>query len=232
MRTVLTAACAAFFLFAAAAAAAPAANDYTKPENWVCRPGQEESCAQPLDATIVAANGDLSIEKFTPDPAAPVDCFYVYPTVSLDPWGNSDMIPGREEKRVSYFQAGRFATHCRLFVPLYRQTTLTALRAFMTGAPMPTDEALAYGDVRDAWHDYLQRDNGGRGIVLIGHSQGAMLLARLIREEIDGKPLQKRLVSALLLGTSIAVPPGKTKGGAFQSIPLCRKPGQFGCVIT
>jgi hypothetical protein len=68
--------------------------------------------------------------------------------------------------------------------------------------------------------------------VLIGHSQGSFVLAELIRREIDGKPVQSRLVSAILLGTTVAVPRGKDVGGAFQHVPLCRKPSQTGCLIT
>jgi hypothetical protein len=86
--------------------------------------------------------------------------------------------------------------------------------------------------VRDAWNYYLEHDNQGRGFVLIGHSQGSFVLAELIRKEIDGKPIQSRLVSAILAGTTISVPPGKDVGGSFQKIPLCHSATQIGCVIT
>jgi hypothetical protein len=68
--------------------------------------------------------------------------------------------------------------------------------------------------------------------VLIGHSQGSFILAELIRQEIDGKPLQARMVSAILPGTTIAVPRGKDVGGAFQHVPICRSAYQTGCVIV
>jgi hypothetical protein len=54
----------------------------------------------------------------------------------------------------------------------------------------------------------------------------------LIREEIDGKPIQSKMLSAILLGTVIAVPKGKDVGGSFQHIPLCHSAAQLGCVIT
>ncbi len=93
-------------------------------------------------------------------------------------------------------------------------------------------DGLQYYDVRDAWNYYLEHDNRGRGFVLVSHSQGSFILSRLIREEIDGKPVQARMVSAILLGTTLAVPQGKDVGGAFQHIPLCRSASQTGCVIT
>ncbi len=86
--------------------------------------------------------------------------------------------------------------------------------------------------MRDAWNSYLQRDNQGRGVALIGHSQGSFVLIELIKKEIEGKPVQKRIVSAILLGATVEVPTGKDVGGTFQQMPLCRAASQIGCVIT
>jgi len=58
------------------------------------------------------------------------------------------------------------------------------------------------------------------------------VLAELIRREIDGKPIQSKLLSAILLGTTIAVPKGKDVGGTFQDLPLCHSATQLGCLIT
>jgi hypothetical protein len=54
----------------------------------------------------------------------------------------------------------------------------------------------------------------------------------LIADEIEGKPVQSRIVSALLLGTNIAVPKGKDVGGSFKSMRLCSSAQQTGCVVT
>jgi hypothetical protein len=216
----------------ASASAQPAKNDYANPKNWLCLPGRQDACAVDQTATIVAADGKLTRESWKVDPAAPIDCFYVYPTVSTDPGGNSDMAAGPEENGVVRMQLARFASHCRLFAPLYRQGTLTALRSATSGSPIAVNRTLAYNDVVDAWNSYLERDNNGRGVVLIGHSQGSGVLTQLVRSEIDGKPAQARLVSALLLGTNLPVPKGKDVGGAFEHIPLCRTAKQVGCVIA
>src|ERR1700730_17876398 len=87
-------------------------------------------------------------------------------------------------------------------------------RAFLAGRTLAIDLALGYNDVLNAWNYYLEHDNQGRGVVLIGHSQGSLVLTQLIKNEIDGKPLQSRIISALLLGTSLPVPRGKDVGGA------------------
>ena len=214
-------------------AAAPAAqpNDYSKPDTWLCRPGRKDSCAVDLSTTIVAANGKFKKESFKAARNAPVDCFYVYPTVSLDQTGNSDMTAGPEEQNVILQQFARFSSVCRPYAPLYRQVTLTALRSVIAGNAMPIDRQLAYNDVLAAWNFYLKTDNRGRGVVLVGHSQGSGVLQQLIRNEIDGKPAQDKLVSALLLGTNLPVEKGKDVG-AFQNIPLCKSAAQTGCAVA
>ena len=217
---------------AASATAQTAQNDYSDGKTWLCRPGRSDACVVDLTTTVVAADGTLKREEWKANPNAPIDCFYVYPTVSLDKRGNSDMEPGPEENGVVRVQLARFASQCKVYAPMYRQATLTALRAATTGSPIAVDRALGYDDVLDAWNYYLQHDNNGRGMVLIGHSQGSGVLTQLIRNEIDGKPVQSKIVSALLLGTSLAVPKGKDVGGAFQHIPVCRSATQTGCVIA
>jgi hypothetical protein len=230
---MLMALAATVLVHATALAQSPAPkNDYSKPETWLCRPGGQDACSVDLSTTIIAADGKMTREAFTPAPNPAIDCFYVYPTVSLDPGGNSDMTAGPEERNVVRAQFARFQSVCRPFAPLYRQFTLTALRGATTGKPLPADRTLGYTDVLDAWNYYLTHDNNGRGVVLVGHSQGSGVLQQLIRNEIDGKPIQSRIVSALLLGSNVAVPKGKDVGGAFTQMPLCRAADQTGCVIT
>ena len=215
----------------AALAAVAQPNDYSKPDTWLCRPGQHDACDIDNTTTVIAPDGKMTRETWKADPNAPVDCFYVYPTVSTDQTPNSDMNADEAERNVIKQQFARFASKCKPYAPLYRQVTLVGLRAILTGAGS-LDKGVQYDDVRDAWNYYLEHDNRGRGFVLVSHSQGSFILDRLIREEIDGKPVQKRLVSAILLGTTLNVPKGKDVGGSFEHIPLCHAPSQTGCVIT
>lgn len=218
---------------AAPAVPAAAPNDYALEQNWLCRPDRRDACSTPsLDVTEVAPDGTRTVQAVARTNTAEADCFYVYPTLSYDPGGNSDMIANDEEHRVVEAQFARFGTVCRTFAPLYRQSTLSWLRSNMTGKPIPVDMELRYTDVRDAWRWYMAADNKGRPFVLVGHSQGSSLLKRLIAEEIEGKPAARQMLSAMLAGTNIAVAKGQDHGGDFKTMPVCRKSGQINCIIS
>lgn len=206
--------------------------DYAAPANWLCRPETQDACEQVATATSVAADGTLTKDSFAPAADPPIDCFYVYPTISRDLGGNADAKPGAEELEIVRQQAARFGATCRLFAPLYRQVTFTALKKLRAGEDVQTDREMAYADVKAAWVRYLANENAGRGIVFIGHDQGAGLLTRLIASEIDGQPIQSQLVSALLIGGPVETSAALSAGGSFRTIPLCAPGKGPGCVIA
>jgi Protein of unknown function (DUF3089) len=226
--------------FALACLVAPSALAAKKPKKhvkdttvWLCKPGIPNNPCEPGFATTVTSPSGQPLGTTTPeaDRKPKIDCFYVYPTVSDDEGVNSDLSIDPEERSIALYQAARYSLHCRVFAPMYRQITLQALFA---GNPI-SDAArqLAFGDVVAAWTTYLRRYNHGRGVVLIGHSQGTFMLRQLISELVDpSKKLRKRLVSAILLGGDVTVPEGGNVGGDFQNIPGCRRAEQTGCVIA
>ena len=93
---------------------------------------------------------------------------------------------------------------------------------------------MAYGALLAAWQDYLARYNHGRGIVFIGHSQGAMMLIPLLKER--GRPgpgarrprclgpaarrqRHRRRRVATWAGTSSTFPPADRPGRPAASSP-------------
>jgi Protein of unknown function (DUF3089) len=199
---------------------------------WLCRPGESGNpCLTDRTATAVTASGARQVERASPAADPPVDCFYVYPTVSGQPTVNANLQVGFSEEEVASAQASRFSQTCRVYAPVYRQITLAALEhpARITRA----DALLAYRSVRTAFRDYLAHYNHGRGIVFIGHSQGATILIRLLKQDVDSQPsLRRRLVSALLLGGNVTVRKGRATGGDFTHIPACTSTRQTGCVVA
>ena len=94
------------------------APDYARPSAWLCLPGRADACTADQRATIVNADGSRRIEPFKADPAPKFDCFYVYPTVSLEPTPNASGRETAAETTVAAFQAARFTKHCRVYAPL------------------------------------------------------------------------------------------------------------------
>jgi len=198
---------------------------------WLCRPGHlPDPCVTDLTATVVPVTGAPTRQHASVAADPPVDCFYVYPTVSRQSGVTADLHVDPAETAVARTQASRFSQVCRVWAPMYRQITVKGLTA---GARTVSAAVTAYEGVQAAWQDYLAHDNHGRGVILIGHSQGASVLIGLLRRQIDDVPAtRKLLVSAMILGGNVTVPVGKTVGGSFQHVPACTSDAQTGCVIA
>ena len=205
---------------------------YSDPAHWTCRPDMTDTCDDDTSVTMINADGTTEVATFTPDPDAPVDCFYAYPTSSDDLTMNSDLIAGRE-KEVAYQQAARLSSVCRMYAPTYRSVTLAGLFNPPAGVDRASAWMIPFEDVKDAWNHYLANDNQGRGVILLGHSQGTGHIIRLLKEVVDPSEAQRSvLISAIMLGGAVAVPEGEDIGAAMQNIPLCRSNEQTGCIIT
>ena len=207
--------------------AASAAADF----KWLCKPGKaDDPCRISLKQTALTENGEGAVTTPRRQAKPKVDCFYVYPTVSGQQTANAELSRDPELDGIAIQQAAQFSRICRVFAPIYPQFTVASI---LSGTISPDSIATAYAGVKAAWREYLRRYNRGRGIVLIGHSQGTGHLARLIEETIDGKPrLCKRLVSAVLIGGNVYVPKGKRVGGQFSNVPACSRAKQTGCAIA
>jgi len=203
--------------------------DYSVVANWVCRPGADAVCTQGLNASVENADGSTTSQTFTPAADPSIDCFYVYPTVSQETTQYADLTDSPEIQTITRAQVGRLSSRCRVFAPIYRQLTSYGLNH-------PTGSGqfdLPLQDVQAAWNYYLKNDNQGRGVVIIGHSQGTIVLQRLMAASIDGTASQALLVSAFLPGNpSLEVPPGGVVGGTFAHIPTCSDAAQTGCVYV
>ena len=142
---------------------------------------------------------------------------------------NANLTIDPTEKSIALYQAARYSADCRVFAPVYRQVTISGIG----GQGAAADPQIAYDDVRQAWDTYLRHFNDGRGVVLIGHSQGSFVLRQLISSEIDPHPAMRRLlVSAVLLGGNVTVRKGSDVGGDFKHIRACHSATQTQCVIA
>ncbi len=201
---------------------------YAGTENWICHPQLADDHCDDLDTTVVRADGTRQVEAFQPATDPSFDCFYVYPTTSSDPEVNSDLEVDASETDTVRAQVARYTSVCSVYAPAYRQVTLAGLG----GGATPEARELAYGDVLDAWKTYVGQADG-RDVALIGHSQGAGLLRRLVSEEIEPEEgLRAQLVSAVLLGTSVPVPAEGGAAGGAEPVPACGPDVERGCLLS
>jgi hypothetical protein len=215
---------------------APTPLDYGRDAHWICKPGMEGDPCMEADLTATELHPDGRTARVAhvrePDPAH--DCFYVYPTVALGMTTGND--PAFADlRRVTdplRQQAAWFSSQCRVFAPLYRQITVTT---YVAVPPRDRDRFLerAYADVEAAFRHYLRHHGGDRPFVLLGHSQGAHMLRRLLERVVAPEgDLRRRLVVAVLPGGDVLATRGGSDGGNTGGIPLCTTPDQTECVIA
>ena len=113
-----------------------------------------------------------------------------------------------------------------IWTPRYRQA---AIGAFLTDKPQGNEAIdLAYRDVLDAFDAFVAKAPEDRPIVLAGHSQGAFLLRRLLRDRVAGTPLADRIAAAYVIGWPVSIEHDLPKMG----LPACIKADQPGCVAS
>ena len=95
-------------------------------------------------------------------------------------------------------QLARFGSACRLYAPLYRQATLASIRQRVTTGSSDENVEMRYADILDSWNHYIENHNDGRGIVLIGHSQGAGMILELLRNDVLGTDVELALLAPLI----------------------------------
>jgi len=193
---------------------------------WLCMPGAPNDwCAVDLTTTVIPANGSVTSVPVSVAANPPIDCFYLYPTVSEEIRPNSDLVVRPEERETAITQAAYFSHVCRVYAPMYNQVTAYAGTSVMGVSVPQGNYKLEYTDIRAAWQDYMAHYNDGRGVVLIGHSEGSFLFEELIQNEF--KTFKKVFVGAILLGGDVGV----DSQNRFHGIPACTSVGETGCMI-
>ena len=195
----------------------PAAPDYTKPEYWAALPFRKD-----------AADEIPKTETWLSDSLKDVDVFYVHPTIYAkgQTW-NADLADQKLNDKVDRlpvrFQASPFNRTARVYAPRYRQAIVDVFYHPSDDGEKALD--LAYEDVKKAFEYYLKHYNNGRPFIIVSHSQGTLHCRRLLKEFIDGKPLQKQFVAGYLIGYSV-------NESRYTAIPFCRDSTATGCYVS
>ncbi len=200
------------------ASAAGSGPDYSDAANWIALPELPANPAHWLpDGVAAGPKGEAAV-------------FYIHPTTYLrrDRW-NATLRPGTDtELRTRLFvqsQASAFNEAGDIWAPRYRQAAFGAFLLSSKDARQALD--LAYADVAAAF-DRFTAEAGGRPIILAAHSQGALHLARLIKDKVAGRPIAKRIVAAYVVGWPLSV----TADLPAMGLPPCAASDQTGCVLS
>ena len=201
----------------------PVVPDYSKTENWASLPTKSDPADQvPLKSDLKDGQAD-----------AKVDVFFMHPTVFTKKpqnqyeWNadvNDAMMNESVDNSTILNQASAFNGSGKIYAPRYRQAHY---HAFVTKYADDKKKSLdlAYTDIKAAFEYYLKNYNNGRPIVLASHSQGTVHAVRLMKEFFDGKPLQKQLVAAYIIGIA-------TQPNAFKDITPCKSADETGCFVS
>ena len=202
----------------------PEAPDYADPTVWAGHPDRSDAADLLPGKSGILTDGQAN---------ASVDVFFVHPTIytgkqqAENPW-NADLkdqkLNDKVDRSTIRNQATVFNGSARVYAPRYRQAHYNV---FLTEDLILRQKALdhAYTDVKAAFEYYLKHWNQGRKLIIASHSQGTLHAARLLKEFVEGQPLQRQLVAAYLIGMPLP-------RDLFDAISPCENADDTGCWIA
>lgn len=196
--------------------------NYALAEHWAALPDKQD----PADRTPCP---NLHDEQAT----AAADVFFLYPTTytgterSEREWNadvNDAPLNRKTDESSILFQASIFNGAGRVFAPYYRQAHL---HVFYGKDEKSNAQAIAvaYADVLAAFDHYLKNWNQGRPFIIAGHSQGARHAMFLLRDRVEGTPLERQLVAAYIVGWPVPK-------DFFKTLQPCQSPDDTDCFCS
>ncbi len=202
------------------APAKPQPNRYDDQAMWIARPDVLENPALWRPKGDAAGTGNAAI-------------FFIHPTSYItmrrDAEWNASLDDKETNDRAAIFvrgQASSFNAAGDVWAPRYRQANFGA---FLTDKPegLMALEA-AYFDVATAFDRFVASVPKDKPIILVGHSQGALHLTRLIRDKVAGARIANRIVAAYVVGWPVSI----ANDLPVLAMPACTAPDQTGCLLS
>ncbi|HEX2793416.1 MAG TPA: DUF3089 domain-containing protein [Croceicoccus sp.] len=197
-----------------------AGNAYEDPSMWLSRPGMGNADPSRWRPSSLPADA-------APSRAA---VFFVHPTsyISRANW-NAPLNDAEARSGAETFVRGLASPFNRsvdIWAPRYRQAAVGAF--FAPGGNLDRAVDVAYRDVAQAFEFFAASIGKDQPIVLVGHSQGALLLKRLLAERIKGTPMADRVVAAYIVGWPVSM----ERELPMMGLPACATANQPGCVLS
>ncbi len=204
-------------------------NAYQDPDMWFSRPGKGVQ-NDPARWQPAFAEGAAPPPETSPEDPPRFAVFFIHPTSHFDArrW-NATLDDEESQARARLMvrgMASAFNRASEIWVPRYRQATFGA---FLTDAP-EANRALdaAYADIQQAFDFFLDSLPDDMPIVLAGHSQGGLMVTRLLEDRVAGTELQARIAMAYPIGWPISIEHDLPSLG----LSACATPGQAACVMS
>jgi len=204
----------------------PPLPDYSSLESWAAHPDKTD----PADLSPSPDYPDLQKD-------APVDVIFLYPTSytgglrrsSYQRDWNASVLDTRTnlktDKGTIQYQASLFNGVGRVFAPRYRQAHLHAFFTKKDTSSARQALDIAYEDTKASFQYYLDHWNNGRPFIIAGHSQGARHAMYLIRDMIEGTPVESQLVAAYIVGWPV-------KADFYKTLKPCQTADQTDCFCS
>ncbi|CAH0996809.1 hypothetical protein EMA8858_02944 [Emticicia aquatica] len=202
---------------------APQAPNYALNDAWAALPTKDDAADKvPLKSNLTDKQSE-----------AKADVFFLHPTTfTYEPknqyeWNadvNDTELNQKTDNSTILNQASVFNGSGKIYAPRYRQAHYYC---FLTPNADDKKQALdlAYADIKAAFEYYLKNWNQGRPIIIASHSQGTVHAKRLLKDYFDGKPLQKQLVEAYLIGIA-------TQPDTFENIKPSKSADEIGGFVS
>lgn len=171
----------------------------------------EKDSSAPASPTIDYSDNRCWFENKQDATGKDVDLFYVVPTCI---WDYTDSL-GQTRHHMDIFNTEQraltdpsiqlaksvLADSCNFFSPYYRQISMDSWITLDT-ALIEERFKLAYQDVADAFHYYMEHDNQGKPFILAGHSQGAKAVIELLKREMT-PDISRKLIATYAIGYTV-----------------------------
>lgn len=217
--------------------------DYADPANWAENGPMGKHVGIDADYTLILPGANIGQVVTVPyDTTSNFHIFCIYPTYpevdnsppQTSPFGTH---PDTMDPviRGLFSQFGQFG---RIFAPYYRQANFETFRSDTISETLQADLIeIAQQDVIAAFHHYMNCCNNGEKVILVGHSQGAVLLGNMLhRFEADPQSYPgylDQIFLAVLPGMSGPwVTNGTLSNGWLDDIPVCQDSLDIECIMT
>jgi hypothetical protein len=229
--------------FSEAAFAQITPTDYSNTQNWAAGKMKIISAINySPNFTIVAPDTvSKTLVTVTPDTSSNYDIFFVYPTILT----NNDSTPAIYPINVVNeaaanieinWEATAFEQFGRLYAPYYRQGNLATFYPTTSFAAQAAILDTAVTDIIAAFKYYMQHYNNGKRVILVGHSQGSMVLGMMLHnlESTTDSSLLKSVFLSVLMGMESGpyVTTTGLTGGWWRYMPICQNPTDSVCVMS